>query len=157
MIHIPKSVLVGKNKRIKIIGFVSQDKHWNHNVLAQCFCKRQWVVRLKALLCGNTTCCGCQYGSHKQSKTRLYKRWTSMKQRCYNKKFKQWKDYGGRGIKVCKKWLHSFEAFWKDVGNIPKGRTLDRINNDGDYKPSNIRWATRRQQQYNRRISLCHV
>lgn len=84
-------------------------------------------------------------------KSGVYRVWGNMIQRCTNPNLARYKDYGGRGISVCKKWLNSFEAFYKDVGDRPEGTVLDRINNDGDYKPSNVRWVTRAQNNLNTR------
>jgi hypothetical protein len=80
----------------------------------------------------------------------LYHTWQSIMARCYKKWSQAYKYYGGRGIKVCERW-HSFENFEADVGVRPEGMTLDRINNDGDYEPSNIRWADRFIQRNNQR------
>lgn len=74
-----------------------------------------------------------------------------MKTRCLNAKQQRYSDYGGRGIRVCARWLKSFENFLADLGERPPGKTLDRINNDGDYEPGNCRWATSSEQQRNRR------
>ena len=74
-----------------------------------------------------------------------------MKDRCYNPNYKGFPRYGGRGIKVCDRWRDSFENFLADLGERPLGRTLDRINNNGDYEFGNCRWATKSEQNYNRR------
>lgn len=80
----------------------------------------------------------------------LYCVWASMRNRCNNPNIPQWKDYGGRGITVCKRW-DSFATFVADMGPRPNGYLLDRINNDKGYSPSNCRWTTRSQQQLNQR------
>lgn len=84
--------------------------------------------------------------------SRAYSAWINMKTRCFDKNYRSYSDYGGRGITVCEKWL-SFESFLSDIGQPPEGMTLDRRNNDGNYEPSNCRWVSRNVQQRNKRGS----
>lgn len=89
--------------------------------------------------------------THGKSNTPEYRSWAHMKERCFNPKHHAYDQYGGRGITVCARWLQ-FENFLADMGERPKGMTLDRFpNNDGNYEVSNCRWATPSQQQINKR------
>lgn len=80
-----------------------------------------------------------------------YNSWQAMRSRCNNPNHMAFKNYGGRGIKVCPEWQSSFEAFLRDMGNRPEGTTLDRINTGGSYEPHNCKWSTWVEQQNNRR------
>ena len=122
--------------------------------LCRCRCGNKKTVQLWHLRSGHTTSCGCEKTrksiTHGKSNTPEIRTWQGMKQRCLNINNNRYKDYGGRGIKVCKRWL-KFENFYKDMGERPKGTTLDRIDNNGNYEPSNCRWATPEQQYSNMR------
>ncbi len=87
---------------------------------------------------------------HGMSETKIYRAWRSMRGRCFDKTRKGYENYGGRGIKVCDRWL-DFSNFYTDMGTRPKGKTLDRIDNNGDYCPENCKWSTWKEQHANKR------
>lgn len=118
----------------------------------RCDCGNQIFVRSDHLLSGATQSCGCL--KEKTSgwyKTATYASWTSMRQRCTNSKASKFSNYGGRGIKICDRWLESFENFLADMGERPAGKTLDRCENNGNYEPGNCKWSTPKEQARNRR------
>ncbi len=130
--------------------------------LCKCDCgntKRTAGINLQS---GNTNSCGClqrerckeALTKHGRSKrcTEYYS-WVNMKTRCYNQKCADYKDYGGRGITVCDRWLNSFENFLADMGEKPKGCSIDRIITNGNYEPGNCRWSTDLVQSRNKRTN----
>jgi len=126
--------------------------------LCKCQCGKEVVVLRASLTTGKTKSCGCLQQEtrlttniiHGFTKTATYGTWSHMKDRCLNPKDKDFKHYGERGIKICKRW-DKFENFLKDMGKKPEGLTLDRIDNNGNYEPSNCRWATQKTQTRNSR------
>ena len=128
--------------------------------LCACDCGDNTIIPSGSFRSGNTRSCGCLFSeqarrqavTHGMSRTGMYRRWCAMIKRCENPRDKAYKHYGARGIEVCKEWRESFEAFLEDVGECPQpGYSLDRINNDGNYEPGNVRWATQSQQVNNSR------
>lgn len=124
-----------------------------------CVCGEIVEVRGSHLRSDHTTSCGCLHRevvtTHGHTagggRSPTYQSWSSMVARATNPGNKNWADYGGRGIQVCDAWRYSFETFLADLGERPEGTSIDRINVDGDYEPSNCRWATAPEQRANRR------
>lgn len=156
--------LIGKRfDRLVVIKYIRSDKWRNKFWLCKCDCGEETTVYGGNLKNSHAKSCGClsieklkdrsiTHGHYKNGKmSQTYQSWNSMIQRCTNPNNISYPDYGGRGIKVCKRWKNSFENFLADMGEAPEGYQTDRINNNGNYCKSNCRWATPKENSRNRR------
>jgi hypothetical protein len=119
------------------------------------------VALTQAKVCKTGLCSKCaktkvcvDRSSHGSTRTPTYQSWRSMKARCYDKNSNRFQFYGARGIKVCDRWLNSFENFYSDMGERPDGMSLDRVDTDGNYEPSNCKWSTEIEQANNKTTNL---
>ncbi len=125
-----------------------------------CDCGNEREVQRSALTSGAQVSCGCKKKEvlyenrplkHGMSNTSTYKIWLGMRKRCMDERDSR---YGGRGIKVCERWLESFDNFLADMGERPEGMSIERNNNDSDYEAKNCRWATVKEQARNKRNNI---
>lgn len=127
----------------------------------RCDCGNEVIVATCHLTTGHTKSCGClkhkaYHVTHGLGKPDTYSHWYNIKTRCFNKNHPRYKDWGGRGITMCDEWRNDFKAFHEYVTNLPNYNvdgfdSIDRIDNNGNYEPGNIRWATILMQNRNRR------
>lgn len=149
-----------KYNRLTVVQYAGGKDGW----LCKCTCGKEITATRSDLLKGRAQSCGCyrrdqllkRLTTHGKSHTPEYKNWAGMIARCYCETNPAYKDYGGRGIKVCPEWRNNFPAFLSYVGPRPtKAHSIDRFpNNNGNYEPGNVRWATRDQQNSNKRSNV---
>ena len=153
---------------VKKIAYRKRTKRGKINIYWECSCDCGNICAVKPddLKSGHTKSCGClreefyakqgeKNRTHGMRHTPEYNTHQLMKRRCYEKTNEHYKYYGSRGIKVCDRWLESFENFYEDMGPKPsKKHSLDRIDNDGDYCPENCKWSTHTQQTNNTRKNV---
>lgn len=158
----------GRLTVLKKIGVTNQGKRGSRSIwLCKCDCGKEKSVIRNSLVCGGTRSCGCletetkkqTHLKHGMSKSRLWRIWCGMRERCNNPNNNDYQYYGGQGISVCEEWANKetgFETFcnWSLNNGYSDKLIIDRINTNGNYTPTNCRWATRKEQSRNRNITI---
>lgn len=149
--------------RLEVVRYLPKNEREavNKRWLCKCDCGKVVQMDIASLTSGNTKSCGCYMRErmaklnyrHGKCKTTLFNVWIGMRNRCYQKNTKYYSNYGGRGIVVCPEWKDDFEAFekWALTNGYHKGLSIDRKDVNGNYEPSNCRWATSKEQSNNKR------
>lgn len=147
--------------RLTAIKFVKKNKKGLHIWLFKCDCGKEKMIIKQYVLSGQVKSCGCllaekrieSHTVHGFYGTSIYKTWQGIKRRCYYTNFKDYKNYGARGVLVCDEWKNDFINFynWAITNGYKEGLTIDRIDVNGDYEPNNCRWVTTKIQNRNKR------
>ena len=150
-----------KFNRLTAIMPVEGVRRYEYKWLFRCDCGREKIILKSSVLAGRIVSCGC-YGKerrmaskgatkHNRTGDKVYYTWVGIKERCTNPNVEMFKNYGGRGIKVCDRWINSFENFLSDMGEPPSAKhSIERIDNNGNYEQSNCKWATNKEQSRNK-------
>jgi len=174
----PKEDFTGRRfERLKVIRYIPSQEREGYGAkkdsrvwLCQCDCGNYIKLRTTQLKEGKAKSCGCyvkellfeqtkKNTTHGKKNTRLYSIWHGIKGRCLNETDKDYRKYGGRGIKVCKEWIDDFMNFynWSMANGYRDDLTIDRVDNDGNYEPDNCRWITNKEQSRNRRSNTIYT
>lgn len=149
--------------RLTLISPIGVSNKWGAKIWsAICDCGKSITAIPNEIKNGHVKSCGClnietchkRFFTHGMRHSDEYRTWCKIKERCFNVKDKNYKNYGGRGITMCSEWENSFEQFYKDMGAKPKGLTIERKNNEGNYEAGNCIWADYFAQAKNRRSSV---
>jgi len=139
--------------RLTVIKDAGRTSYGRRQFECLCSCGNTIIAESSNIERGHTSSCGCLRDElqfkHGMSQSKEFMIWASMRARCNNKNSQNYKFYGARGIKVCGRWDKSFKAFYEDMGSKPDGHSINRVNNDGNYEPSNCEWSTAKNQMNN--------
>lgn len=149
--------------KLTVTEYIGKGKDGKSLWQCHCECGNVCIVSSSHLKSGTTKSCGCLkhigYNTiHALTNSKIYRIWNGIKGRCFNTKDESYLNYGGRGIILFPDWVHNFKAFYDYVSKLPhfgeEGYSLDRIDNNGNYEPNNLRWATKKEQSRNTRQNV---